>query len=356
LELLAEGVTVMVFPLMDPVPVAEGLLVVLEVPPVVVLVVVEFELAFAAPEPDSSLADPLVAVAIEGAPLVALPVVKPAAAPLGPALRIAASLVATSGEASPPGPLVADAVEAAPVVVLPVEVVALAPEPLTVPLPLAIIGAVRLVLITEALLVWFEEVVTDTRPLPASAVLLVEGVTVCVIAPVGPASSHSELHDRLELAVVMVSPPVAVLSASGLTWIDVLPPRLKLEEDGFTVIQLCEILPKPKPRGSDQTQASPPRVWLDVLETAFAQAGPLDPSSALPVVAVAVAAWPVVVDVVVELALAGDPLTVPVPFAVIPALTVVGPVDAELACDLLAVMVVAPLPAVAVLWTEGVTV
>jgi hypothetical protein len=86
LELLAEGVTVMVFPLTDPVPVAEGLLVVLELPPVVVLLVVEFELAFAAPDPDPSLADPLLADAVDGAPLVALPVVEPAAAPLGAAL------------------------------------------------------------------------------------------------------------------------------------------------------------------------------------------------------------------------------------------------------------------------------
>jgi hypothetical protein len=59
LELLAEGVTVMVFPLTDPVPVAEGLLVVLELPPVVVLLVVEFELAFAAPDPVASLTDAL---------------------------------------------------------------------------------------------------------------------------------------------------------------------------------------------------------------------------------------------------------------------------------------------------------
>jgi hypothetical protein len=85
LELLAEGDTVMVFPLTDPVPVAEGLLVVVELPPVVVLVVVEFELAFAAPDPDPSLADPLLADAVAAAPLVALPVVEPAAAPLGPA-------------------------------------------------------------------------------------------------------------------------------------------------------------------------------------------------------------------------------------------------------------------------------
>ena len=59
LELLAEGVTETVFPLTDPVPVAEGLLVVFELPPVVVLLVVEFELAFAAPDPDPSLTDAL---------------------------------------------------------------------------------------------------------------------------------------------------------------------------------------------------------------------------------------------------------------------------------------------------------
>jgi hypothetical protein len=84
LELLAEGDTVMVFPLTEPVPVAEGLLVVVELPPVVVLLVVEFELAFAAPDPDPSLADPLLADAVAAAPLVALPVVEPAPAPLGP--------------------------------------------------------------------------------------------------------------------------------------------------------------------------------------------------------------------------------------------------------------------------------
>jgi hypothetical protein len=84
-ELLAEGDTVMVFPVTDPVPFAEGLLVVLEFPPVVVLFVVEFELALAAPDPDPSLADPLLADAAAAAPLVALPVVEPAAAPLGTA-------------------------------------------------------------------------------------------------------------------------------------------------------------------------------------------------------------------------------------------------------------------------------
>jgi hypothetical protein len=154
----------------------------------------------------------------------------------------------------------------------------------------------------------------------------------------------------------MVAPPVAVLLASGLTEIDVSPPRLWLEEDGLTVMLLCETSPKPEACGLDDTQALPPVVWLDVSEKAFAHALPLDASSALPVIAVEVAAWPVVCDVVMELALAGDPLTLPVPFAVIPALTVVGPVDAELVCELLAAMVVAPPPAVAELLTEGVTV
>jgi hypothetical protein len=65
--------------------VADGLLVVVEFPPVVVLVVVEFELAFAAPDPDPSPSDPLLADAVAAAPLVALPVVEPAAAPLGAA-------------------------------------------------------------------------------------------------------------------------------------------------------------------------------------------------------------------------------------------------------------------------------
>jgi hypothetical protein len=156
--------------------------------------------------------------------------------------------------------------------------------------------------------------------------------------------------------MVMVSPPVAVLSALGLTLMEVLPVRLLLEENGLTVIELFETLPEPKARGLDQTHALPPRVLLDVLDKAFAQALPLDAPSALPVVAVAVAAWPVVRDVVIELALAGDPLTLPLPFAVIPALTVVGPVDAELVCDVLLAMVVGPPPAVAELLTEGVTV
>jgi hypothetical protein len=259
-------------------------------------------------------------------------------------------------EASSALPDVAVAVAGAPVVVLSVEVVALAPEPVTVPLPLAIIGAVTVVPATEAPLVWFADVVIDTLPLPAFAVLLVEGVTVCMIAPVGPASSHSLLHHRLESAMVRVSPPVAVLSASGLTWMVVLPVRLLLEEDGLTVIELFETLPDPEARGLDQTEALPPWVQLDVLEKAFAVALPLEASSALPVVALDVAAAPVVRDVVIVLALAADPLTLAVPLAVIPALTVVSPVDAALVCELLVPMVVAPLPAVAELLTEGVTV
>jgi hypothetical protein len=200
------------------------------------------------------------------------------------------------------------------------------------------------------------DAVIDTLPLPAFAVLLVEGVTVCMIAPVGPASSQPLLHHRLESAMVMVSPPVAVLSASGLILMEVRPVQLLLEESGLTVIELSETLPEPEASGLDQTQALPPRVLLDVLEEAFAQALPLDASSALPVVAFDVAAAPVVRELVIELALAGDPLTLALPFAVIPALTVVAPVDAELVCDVLLAMVVAPLPAVAELLTDGVTV
>jgi hypothetical protein len=75
-------------------------------------------------------------------------------------------------------PDVALAVAGPPVVVLSVEVVALAPEPVIVALPVAIMGAVTVVPITEAPLVCAAEVLIDTGPLPAFALLLVEGVTV----------------------------------------------------------------------------------------------------------------------------------------------------------------------------------
>jgi len=119
---------------------------------------------------------------------------------------------------------------------------------------------------------------------------------------------------------------------------------------------LFEMSPEPQARGPDQTCASPPNVRLEVFEVACALALPLEASSALPEIAFEVAAAPVVLAVVMELALAGDPLTLAVPSAVIPALTFVSPVEAALVCELLLPIVVAPPPAVAVLLTEGLTV
>lgn len=252
-------------------------------------------------------------------------------------------------------PDVAVAVAASPVVVLVVVVLALAPEPVTVPVPEALIGAVTVVAPTDALLVCVVFAVTDSAP-PALAALLVDGVTVCVIAPVGPASSQPLPHDRVESAMVMVDPPVAVLSASGELVIDVLPLELLLEAYGLTVTSLLVTSPEPDALGFDHTSALPPYVSLDVLELAWALALPLEASSAEPLVALAAAAAPVVVAVVVDVALAGEPLTVPVPVAAIPALTVVSPVVAELVWLVLAAIVVAPLPAVAELLTDGVTV
>jgi hypothetical protein len=201
-ELLAEGDTMMVFPVTDPVPVAEGLLVVLELPPVVVLVVVEFELAVAAPDPDPSLADPLPADAVDGPPLVVFPVDDPAAAPLlatvpGIAAFFAPYPEADEGSPNDGGsslllPVVAVAVAAPPVVVAIVLVEPEAPELVTLAVPLAVNGAVTLVAPTVAELPCVAVALTVVGPPPAVAELLLVGVTVWMIAPLLP--SHSDAH------------------------------------------------------------------------------------------------------------------------------------------------------------------
>lgn len=190
-------------------------------------------------------------------------------------------------------------------------------------------------------------------PAPALAVLEVDGVTVCVIAPVVESSSHEPEQD--ESAEVVVESPVAVLSALGLEVIVVPPVLLLLDDDGLTVKLLPDTVPEPLADGLDDAVASPPVVLLLVIEPALAEASPLEPSSALPVVAVAVAGAPAVVPFVVELALAPEPLTVPVPVAVIGAVTLVSPTVAVLAWVAPVVMVVAP-PATALLSTDGLTV
>ena len=255
---------------------------------------------------------------------------------------------------SSPFPEVAPAVAAAPVVVSLVAVVAVAPEPVTVPMPLAVIPAVTVVAPTEAPLVWLEVALMLVAPLPALAVLEVDGATDCVMAPVLESSSHEPEHD--ESAVVVVVSPFAVLLALGLDVIVVPPVLLLLDDDGLTVRLFPETVPLPTADGLDDAVASPPYVLLVVFEVALPVAFPLGPSSPLPEVAVAVAGAPTVVPVVVELALAPDPLTVPVPFAVIGAVTLVSPVVAVLACVAPVVIVAPPFPAEAPLLTEGFTV
>jgi hypothetical protein len=102
--------------------------------------------------------------------------------------------------------------------------------------------------------------------------------------------------------------------------------------------------------------ALPPWVSLRVDEFALACAAPLLPSSALPVVAVAVAGPPVVVELVLVVAEAPESDTEPVPVAVIGAVTFVAPTLAVLPCVVLELMLTAPPPAEAELFTEGVTV
>jgi hypothetical protein len=214
-ELLADGETVMVLPLTVPVPVAEGLLVTLELPPFVVLFVSELELAFALPEPDSSDA-PLVAAAPDAPPVVLLPVFEVAAAPFAPLVvpAVSAALAAPAVDVgSSLDPLVALAVAAAPVVAPLVVEVADASLPVTEPAPMPDAGAVTDVVPTVAVLPCVVLAVTLAAPLPAVAVLLTDGVTVWLMSPVAPASSQSDEQDRLESAEVVVSPPDALLLA-----------------------------------------------------------------------------------------------------------------------------------------------
>lgn len=195
-----------------------------------------------------------------------------------------------------------------------------------------------------------------TAPLPAVAVLSTDGVTVWLTLPVVP--SHSDIMKQLSpvLALVPVNAPFAVLFACGLTSIVVLPERFALEAFGVTHRLLWSTEPTPNANGLDQTLASPPVVVLVVDDQAFAFALPLIPSSALPVAAVALAAPPVVVLIVLDAADAPEFETAPSPSAVMGALTVVAPTVDELLCVVPAVMLVVPLPAVAVLVTDGVTV
>lgn len=189
-----------------------------------------------------------------------------------------------------------------------------------------------------------------TAPPPAVAVLVVDGETVCVFEPVVPRSQSPHRKPPL-LAAVSVGAPLAELSADGLKSIEVLPPLFELSAPGSTRRELPDTVPDPRAFAFDRAKASPPSVLLLVLETALAVAGPLP----LPV-AVAVAAPPVAVPLVSEVALAGEPLTMPVPVADMPALTVVSPTAAVLDCVCGAAIVRAPPPASAVLLTLGVTV
>jgi hypothetical protein len=112
----------------------------------------------------------------------------------------------------------------------------------------------------------------------------------------------------------------------------------------------------PCANGFDNTVALPPWVSLHVFEFALACAKPLPASSALPVVAVAVAGPPVVVEFVVVVAEAPEFDTEPVPVAVSGAVTLVAPTLAVLPCVVVELMLTAPPPAEAELVTDGVTV
>jgi hypothetical protein len=259
-------------------------------------------------------------------------------------------------EASSAEPLVALAAAAAPVVVAVVVDVALAGEPLTVPVPVAAIPALTVVSPVVAELVWLVLAAIVVAPLPAVAELLTDGVTVCEMAPVEPSHSDSKKQLRPVLAFVPVNPPEASLLAYGLLSMVVLPVWFELSALGCTYRLLPETEPVPDAYGFDETVALPPDVSLVVDELAFALASPLGPSSALPVVAVAFAGPPVVVLLVPDVADAPDPETEAVPVAVIGALTFVAPTDAVLPWVVPAVMFVAPLPADALLVTDGVTV
>lgn len=196
---------------------------------------------------------------------------------------------------SSPGPLVDVALAAPPVVVSVVLLVALAPEFETVPVPVAFIGAFTVVAPTVAVLPWFEVLVILVGPPPAFAELVTDGVTVCVIAPVLP----SPLPWLLELAPVVVDPPLAVLFASGDTVIEVLPVLLLLLASGETLMELPDTVPLPWAVGLLDAVDDPPEVLLVVTEVPVEVAFPLPPE---PDVAVPAAGAPVVVPVVVVVA------------------------------------------------------
>ncbi|MEO9006390.1 MAG: hypothetical protein ABI401_04650 [Candidatus Dormibacter sp.] len=121
-------------------------------------------------------------------------------------------------------PVVAVALDGPPVVVSVVVLVALAPEPLTVPVPLAVSGALTVVAPIVAELPWLVVAVILVAPLPALAELVTEGATFWVIAPVLDPSPPL----LLLLAIVEVGAPFAVLSADGDRVIEVLPVLLLL--------------------------------------------------------------------------------------------------------------------------------
>ncbi|MEO6795606.1 MAG: hypothetical protein ABI401_04655 [Candidatus Dormibacter sp.] len=265
-----------------------------------------------------------------------------------------ASAAASPLEASSLDPVVALAVASAPVVMSVVSDEALAPESVTVPVPVAVIPAVTEVSPTAPVLVCVVVALTVNPPEPASAVLLTDGVTVWLIAPVAPLPSQSALQDELESAQVEVAAPVAVLSALGLDVIVVFPVLFELSDDGSTVIWFPETVPVPYACGVEYTVALPPVVLLLVVEVPTAVASPLELSSLLPVAAVALPAPPVVVPLVVLVALAPEPVTLPFPVAVIGAVTLVLPMVALLLWLAPTVIEVGP-PAVAELSVDGAT-
>jgi hypothetical protein len=209
-------------------------------------------------------------------------------------------------------PVVAVAFAGPPVVVLLVFDVADAPDPETEAVPVAVIGALTLVAPTDAVLPWVVPAVMLVAPLPAVALLVTDGVTVCVMAPVLPASVVAAVaalpavaapseHPLPPLplpvfAVVQVLPPLAVLLALGETVMLVFPVLLVLEELGETVIVLPLTSPLPLADGLLLTDELPPFVVLDVDDDPLEVAVPLPPE---PLAAVDVAGAPAVVAPVV---------------------------------------------------------
>jgi hypothetical protein len=265
-QLVAFGVTVSELPSTAPVPTARGFECTVALPPWVSLQVHELALAFA-----------------------------------GPLLL------------SSPFPVVAVAVAGPPVVVAIVLVEAEAPELDTVPVPVAVKGAVTLVAPTLAELPCVLVALMVVGPPPAVAELLLVEVTVWMILPLLPPPVPSELADvplvglpqttwsphglpdpDPVLAAVQVSPRV-VLEAAGDTVMLVLPVLLLLCALGETVMLLPVTTPVPVAVGLLVTVALPPVVVLVVLDVEFEVAFPLPPE---PDVAVDVAGAPEVVPVV----------------------------------------------------------